>query len=117
MKFMLIYLKDEKRWEELSEAERADLRAEASAYGDDLWDRKICIDGAVLHPSSTATTLRQREGRRVITDGPFAETKEVLGGFQVIECSGLDQALAVAEKFPLLRVGAAVEIRPVREHP
>jgi hypothetical protein len=69
---------------------------------------------AALHPSSTATTLRLQEGRRVITDGPFAETKEVLAGYQIIECRNLDEALEVAERFPPLRVGASVEVRPIR---
>jgi hypothetical protein len=71
--------------------------------------------GNELADSATATTVRVRDGKRVVTDGPFAETKEVLGGFMVFECPSLDQALEWAAKIPAARYGS-IEVRPVVEH-
>jgi hypothetical protein len=68
---------------------------------------------AGLHPASTATTVRQRGGKVVIIDGPFAETSEVLGGFQLVECRDLDEAIAIASRFPALSAGFSMEVRPV----
>jgi hypothetical protein len=73
------------------------------------------IDGAHLHPASTATTVRARDGQTVLTDGPFAETKEVFGGFYIVEADDLDAALAVAERVPTVRLGGSVEVRAVVE--
>lgn len=68
-----------------------------------------------LHPTGTATTLRERNGRLVLHDGAFAETKEVLGGFVLLECGNLDEAIALAGTFPTLKHGFSLELRPVRE--
>ncbi|GAC1425239.1 MAG: YciI family protein [Ktedonobacteraceae bacterium] len=70
--------------------------------------------GEALHPTSAATTVRVREGKTLTTDGPFAETKEQLGGFYMIQCKDLDEAIAVAAKIPGAKVGS-VEIRPIVE--
>jgi hypothetical protein len=66
-----------------------------------------------LASSPTAKTLRLRDGRPVVTDGPYAETKEQFGGFHIVECGGVDEALAIAARIPTLRVGGTVEVRPV----
>jgi hypothetical protein len=66
-----------------------------------------------LQPTATSTTVREKAGRTVITDGPFAETKEQLGGYHVVECRDLDEALAIALRIPTVRLGGAVEVRPL----
>jgi hypothetical protein len=71
------------------------------------------LDGAALKPAETATTLRLRDGRTLTTDGPFADTKEVFGGYYVVEADNLDEALELAARIPALRMGGAVEVRPV----
>ncbi len=114
MKFMLLFQLDEKRWADLPETEREGLMSECDCYAQEMVASGHARQCAALHPSSTATTLRLHEGRRVITDGPFAETKEVLAGYQIIECQNLDEALEIAARFPPLRVDASVEVRPIR---
>jgi hypothetical protein len=69
--------------------------------------------GAKLGASHTATTLRERAGKPVVTDGPFAETKEQLGGYHLVDCKDLDEAIAIARRIPTLRAGGVVEVRPV----
>ncbi len=73
--------------------------------------------GAQLQPVRTATTVRLREGRPVMTDGPFAETKEVFGGYYTVQADDLDAALAIAERIPAVRLGGSVEVRPLAEMP
>lgn len=114
MKFILLFQLDEARWAGLPEAERALLLAECDRYAEAMGASGHARHAAALHPASTATTLRLDGGRRIITDGPFAETKEVLAGFQTVECRDLDEALDLAARFPPLRVGASVEVRPIR---
>ena len=114
MKFMLLFQLDEKRWAELSDTERDGLMSDCNRYAQEMVADGHARHCAALHPSSTATTLRLQEGRRVITDGPFAETKEALAGYQIIECQNLDEALDIAERFPPLHAGASVEVRPIR---
>jgi hypothetical protein len=114
MKLMLLFQLDETRWAELDDAERNGLMAECDRYAQEMAASGHARNCAVLHPSSTATTLRLQDGRRIITDGPFAETKEVLAGYQIIECRNLDEALDLAARFPPLRSGASVEVRPIR---
>jgi hypothetical protein len=74
------------------------------------------MDAAPLHPASAATSVRVRGGKRLVTDGPFAETREVLGGFYLIDVENLDEAIRIAERHPGARVGT-VEVRPVLEIP
>ncbi|MDZ8171566.1 YciI family protein [Microbacterium xanthum] len=82
------------------------------AFDQMVKDAGVFVAGEALHPQSTATTVRVREGRTVLTDGPYAETKEHLGGFYVLEVADLDEAISYAEKIPNVGYGA-VEIRPV----
>ncbi|PZS20767.1 MAG: transcription initiation protein [Pseudonocardiales bacterium] len=96
----------------------------AAAHADDGcggWDQEMQARGVLrgaagLHPPTDATTVRVREDRLVLSDGPYAETKEQIGGFCLIECDDLDQAIEVASKHPAARYGA-LEIRPVRQAP
>jgi hypothetical protein len=90
--------------------------AEYNAYTTSLRDSGAFQAGDALQPAPTATTLRQSEAGLVTTDGPFAETKEALGGFYVIEARDLDEALAIAARCPGLKYGSAIEVRPVLDY-
>ena len=81
-----------------------------------LVDQKKLLAGAPLHPTSTATTIRYREGKRLLTDGPFAETREQLGGYAIIEANDLDEAIAVASGIVGTSTLATIEVRPIVEH-
>lgn len=87
--------------------------AECVAYDTSIRDSGYCVASEALQPAETATTLRVRNGRLSVTDGPFAETKEQLAGFYLIEARDLNEAIQVASKIPPARVGS-VEVRPVR---
>jgi hypothetical protein len=108
---LLIYGSGE-GWEQLSEDERQTQMQEYMA----LSQRPETRGGADLGDLSSATTVRVDNGDAVTTDGPFAETKEYLGGFYLVECDNLDDALAFAAKIPAARNGGAIEVRPVVEH-
>jgi hypothetical protein len=95
--------------EALPDAERDAMRAEFDVLADDA----RIVGGAQLQPAETATCVRVVGGRTLMTDGPFADTKEVLGGFALIEAANLDEALELAARIPAARLGGVVEIRPV----
>jgi hypothetical protein len=107
---MLIYLEENA----LSEAQRTQCYAESAAYARKLHASGQFISAAPLHPTATATSVRTRDGKKLITDGPFAETREQLGGFYLIEAENLDQAIQIAGEIPAGRWGT-VEIRPIME--
>src|SRR3954467_10823253 len=92
MKYMLLTYLDEKAWLALSPEEQARQMSECGPHIEKLMAAKKILGGAPLHPTSTATTVRYREGKRLLTDGPFAETREQLGGYTIIEASDLDDA-------------------------
>jgi hypothetical protein len=114
MNYLLIVYCDEKLWDGLSPAEKDRAGDEAEAFRAELRKSGHLRLWSPLHPVATATTVRTQRGKTVISDGPFAESKEVLGGFVSLQCRDLDEAVAIAARFPLLRVGGAVEVRPVR---
>ncbi|MEZ4669817.1 MAG: YciI family protein [Anaerolineae bacterium] len=92
-----------------------EMQAEIEAYNaftKEVTDRKMMVSAEALHPISTATTVRVQNGKTVTTDGPFAETKEVLGGYYMLECPSMDEALEMAAKIPGAKVGS-IEVRPV----
>ena len=105
---------EEKRWEALPEAQREKIMEEYRSLEQDLVKSGHYRAGATLGPSST-TTVRFKTGKPVITDGPCAETKEQIGGYHLIECNNLDEAIAIALRIPTLSTGGAIEVRPV-EH-
>ena len=113
MQYALMVYTDTQHWSALTKAERNQVHDECGAWHEQLVQSGRARGATGLHPATTATTLRERNGRAVITDGPFAETKEVLGGFEIVECEDLDEAIAIAKRFPALRVGSAVEVRPI----
>jgi hypothetical protein len=110
MKFALLIYPKPGSHEALGEDEAKAVSAEYWAFRDD----PRCLGGAHLQPLETATTVRDAG---LITDGPFADTKEVLGGYFVFEASDLDEALEVAQRVPAVRLGGAVEVRPLVEVP
>jgi len=114
MKYMLLICRDEPTWATLSLSERQGIYAEMVTLSDELTARGQFLAGNPLLPSSSATSVRIRDGKRLVTDGPFAETREQLGGYILIDVPDLDEALAIAARIPVARTGA-VEIRPVRE--
>jgi hypothetical protein len=95
--------------EALPDAEREAVLAEFAA----LLDDPRCVTGAQLQPAEMATCVRVAGGRTLMTDGPYADTKEVLGGFMLVEAANLDEAIEVAARIPVTRFGGTVEVRPV----
>jgi hypothetical protein len=112
MKFMLVLWGDEGQWADMSEEEGAAEIARWEDYSAQLIAAGAMVSGEGLQPSATSKTLRFENGERVVTDGPFAETKEQLGGFYVIECASMDEALDWAAKAPSADRGST-EVRPV----
>ena len=117
MQYMLLIYRDETRWGERSEQERGAMRRQAGEFVESLRPSGVYQGGAPLQPTSTATTVRMKNGRPVITDGPFAETKEQLGGYTIVEAKDLDEVLAFVAQHPLLRGGLTIEVRPIRVGP
>lgn len=111
MKYMLLIYMDEQA---MSDGERADCYVESAQLAQDLHAKGQYLGANPLHPVATATSVRVREGKPVVTDGPFAETREQLGGYFLIEAKDVDEATAVAQRIPGARKGT-VEVRPVME--
>jgi hypothetical protein len=113
MKYMLLVYMDEKA---MTDEERTDCYVESAELAQALNTTGNYLSASPLHPVSTATTVQVRNGRRIVTDGPFAETREQLGGFYLVDASDLDEAMRIAERIPTAKKGT-VEIRPVLEIP
>jgi hypothetical protein len=111
MKYALLIYDEPGTYERLDDGEREAVFGEYFAISKD--DR--VVGGDQLHPVDAATTVRAEGGETVITDGPFANTKEVLGGYYVVEVDSLDAAIAIAVRIPAARLGGSVEVRPVVE--
>jgi hypothetical protein len=113
MKYMLLIYADEQAW---TESERELCYGESTELAHQLKAKGQYLAASPLQPVATATSVRVREGKRTITDGPFAETREQLGGYFIVEAKDLDEAIAIAGRIPGARKGT-VEIRPVLELP
>jgi hypothetical protein len=113
MKYMLLIYLDE---DGLSETDRAQCYQESAQFAAQLSESGQYLGAGPLHPTSTATSVRVRDNRRMVTDGPFAETREQLGGYFLIDAADLDEAIGIAGRIPAGRWGT-VEIRPVMEIP
>jgi hypothetical protein len=109
MKYLLLIYSNDEQWEQRPEDERNAIYAEYLAIN----EIPGVSGGAQLQPVSTATTVRVEDGRTLTTDGPFAETKEALGGFYMLEADDLDTAIEIAGRIPAARLGGAIEVRPV----
>ena len=111
MKYALLIYPKPGSHEELGEEESKSVSAEYWAFRED----PRCLGGAHLQPIETATTVRYGGGENLIIDGPYADAKEVLGGYYVLEAADLDAALEFAQRIPAVRLGGAVEVRPLVE--
>lgn len=114
MKYLCLAYEEESKLNDLSQSEWDALRGETLAYVEELKENGHMIAAEALQSVRTATTVRVRKGKLSITDGPFAETKEQLGGFFLIEARDLDDAIQVASRWPSARLGS-IEVRPIEE--
>ena len=110
MQYLLTIYEDETFWGTTPPEEVGEMMAGYRQFGEDAGER--ILGGNALQPTATATTVRVRDGRRLTTDGPFAETKEQLGGYYLLECKDLDEAIEWAAKIPGAKSGS-VEVRPI----
>ena len=137
MQYLLMCCFDEKQWEKIPESQRGEIMQEYGEFVQSIVRSGHYLAGAKLQSSSTATTVRGRNGKPVLTDGPFAETKEQLGGYHLVECKmlrrahsrpivveqlggyhlveckDLDEALSIAKRIPTIRMGGTIEVRPL----
>jgi hypothetical protein len=116
MKYVLLLYGDEGRWANMTPEEVAEDVERWSAFGQELTGSGAFVAGEGLDPTTSAITVRIKNGEVVHTDGPFAETREQLGGFYLLECPDLDAALAWAAKVPDLGESGSVEVRPVMDY-
>jgi len=116
MKYMLLCYDDEKAWEKAGDLALKDAMQEAVQLTHEMHAKGQYLEAAPLETSSMAASVRVRNGKAQVTDGPFAETREVLGGYYLIDVNNLDEAIRIAERHPGARLGT-VEIRPVVELP
>ena len=114
MQFLLLVYMNENAWRELPEPEKARMLDDCQAYGREITASQHLLAGAPLVHSSNAVTIRTSNGQAVYTDGPFAETKEQLGGFLAIDVRDLNDAVRIAAHFPAARIGS-IEVRPMKE--
>jgi hypothetical protein len=113
MEYVLLCRFEERQWDALPDTRKREIM---DRYGD--WEREIGRSGhargsAKLAATSATTTVRARDGKPFSVDGPFAETKEQLGGFHVVDCANVDEAVALAKRIPTLDAGGVVEVRPL----
>ena len=115
MKYVCLGYMEEKKWETMSESERNAMIDECFDYDDVLRKKGHFVGGEALQGAGNATTLRWKNGKVSITDGPYAETKEQLGGILVLEAKDLNHAIQLMSKHPVVR-GSPIEIRPAADH-
>lgn len=114
MKYLLLIYADERAFEAMSDDERHDVYAAYDELMKDLAEKGQSVAGDELAPTSTATTVQVRDGERLVTDGPYAETKEQLGGYFVIDVDDLDAAIDIAARIPSVHSGS-IEVRPLAD--
>jgi hypothetical protein len=114
MEYMLLIYNNEAESKKISAAEQSEVFQGYMTFTQDLTKAGKNKGGAPLEPASTATTVRVRNGKTTVTDGPFAETKEQLGGYYIVEAKDLDEAISIAARIPGAKYGS-IEVRPVRK--
>jgi len=114
MKYMLLIYGDNERWQQLPDEEKQGWMGEYFGFTQTIVESGEMVAGDPLHGIETATTVTVKGGDRVVTDGPFAETKETLGGYYIVDVADLDRALELASMIPDVRTGK-VEVRPVMD--
>jgi hypothetical protein len=113
MQYLALIHADEEAWLALDEAARQEAYDGYRRLGEEAQAAGVLVDGAELAPTSAATTVRVREGQTLVSDGPYAEVKESLGGYFLFECDSIDEAVRWASRIPAASTGGAVEVRPV----
>jgi hypothetical protein len=114
MRYALLICSDEAAMAAMSPEEAAASTAKYMQFGEEMTARGVLGGGERLRPTTDATTVRVEDGEVVVSDGPFAETKEQIGGFYLVDCKDLDEAIEVAAKIPAARAGC-IEVRPIWE--
>ena len=117
MQYMLMCCIDENAWRQLPDSGKQRIMQEYGALIQSLVTSGQFRGGGQLRSTSSATTVRMKNGKLAFTDGPFAETKEQLGGYHLVECRDLDEALSIAARIPTLPAGGAIEVRPLEPSP
>lgn len=112
MEYLLLIYHSEAEWKKVTSTDESSIYQEYGKLRDELAGKGKFLAGSQLLPTSMATSVRMREGKRVVTDGPFAETKEQLGGYFLVNASDLDEAIAIAARIPSARTGT-IEVRPL----
>jgi hypothetical protein len=112
MKYLLLICDDEKNWGKLSEPERQQIMSEYRQFSAEIQASGHYVGGSQLTPSTSATSVRLRDGKRLVTDGPFAETREQLGGYYLVDAKDLDEAISLAARIPAAKTGT-IEVRPL----
>jgi len=115
MKYLCSIYGEESQWSSATPEQMNEVLEAYGAFGEEAGQAGVILAGEGLEPTSSATTVRVRDGERMLTDGPFAETKEQLGGFYLLECNSLDEAIEWASKIPGAASGS-VEVRPVMNY-
>lgn len=113
MQFMLMCCSENAHWRAIPETERDEIMREYGEWVDAHIASGHYLGGGKLDESETASTVRNKDGKAGITDGPFAETREQIGGYHVIECRDREEALAIAQTIPTLKAGSVIEVRPL----
>jgi hypothetical protein len=111
MRYLLLCCFDEKQWQALPESQRDGIMREYGALLRSLDESGQHLASAQLRPTSSAATVRAAGGKPAVTDGPFAETKEQIGGYHLLECASREEAVAIASRIPTIPFGGAVEVR------
>jgi hypothetical protein len=114
MKYLLLIYDEEQNFAKMSQAELGQMIGEYRQFSESIQKSGNYQAGAQLQPTSTATAVRVRDGKRLVTDGPFAETREQLGGYYLIEAKDLDEAIGIAARIPSSKRGT-IEVRPLVE--
>jgi hypothetical protein len=115
MQYLLMCCFNEKEWNGLADAERENIMRDYGEWIQSTAKSGHYQTGGKLRSTSSATTIRAKNGKPAVVDGPFAETKEQLGGYHLLECADLDEAISLAKRIPTLRAGGTIEVRPL-EH-
>jgi hypothetical protein len=115
MRYLLTIYDDETTWNDVTPEQSAQVMEAYGAFGEAAKEAGVLLGGEGLQPTSTATTVRVRDGEALTTDGPFAETREQLGGYYLLDCKDLDDAISWAAKIPGAQNGS-VEVRPVMDY-
>ena len=116
MQYLLLIYNNEKNWTELPQADAGALMGDYQSFTESIAKSGHYKGGNALQPTNTATTVRVRDGKRQTTDGPFAETREHLGGYYLVDAKDLDEAISMAERIPGARTGG-IEVRPILPMP